>query len=665
MNTLNKVISCFLFFIIFTGSLCANDSMKVLILNSWSPDQYWAQGEVKGIKDALKARYNKIQFTTEYMAHPRVKGINKEKYIQSFHQFFNFKYIDKREKFDIIFVTDDPALDYMLKYHDLYFPDIPVVFSGINNYNPTKMIDKKNLFFGVLETVDYLGTLDIAHKLHPQAKRFYILGDQTSTSQGQIAEIRKISSSFPIEFIYLDNLSFEQLSKKLRTLTNNDVLFLLALYSDSTGKQLSSQEISDFLESNVKVPLYSFWKGQLGRGNVIGGKLLSAYDHGQDAVEKFYMIDKEKRSLVQGGNNPFIFDYNQLNRFNIDLKKLPPNTQIINVPFSFYETYKTLVNGTMVFIGLLLISLSFLLLSIRKRKLIEKKLKNAKKKLELFSRDLEHEVEIRTQELVESNDELEHLITNLKNTQKKLIESEKMASLGSLVAGVAHEINTPVGIGLTGSSHFLYITEEIEEKYKMEDMSQEDFDEYLKRSKELATSINFNLDRAVNVVNSFKQVVVDQTTELKRVFNVLEYIRGILMSIDNTTKNKNINIEVNCKKDVNIKSYPGLFAQIITNLVINSVRHGFKNKESGNIVIDVKVEDNSLKLLYKDDGNGIPKKNLIKIYEPFFTTNRKDGGTGLGLNIIYNIITVNLKGNIDCKSEEGDGSFFTIVFPLD
>ena len=141
----------------------------------------------------------------------------------STHNFFDNKYIDQREKFDIIFVTDDPALDYMLKYHDVYFPNTPVVFCGINNHNPTRIHEKKNQFLGVLENVDYLGTLNIAYKLHPKAKKFYILGDQTITSQSQIAKIKELSIDFPVEFVYLDNLSFEELSLQLKSSISRQV----------------------------------------------------------------------------------------------------------------------------------------------------------------------------------------------------------------------------------------------------------------------------------------------------------------------------------------------------------------------------------------------------------------------------------------------------------
>jgi len=274
-------------------------------------------------------------------------------------------------------------------------------------------------------------------------------------------------------------------------------------------------------------------------------------------------------------------------------------------------------------------------------------------------------IEYRTQELEDSNDELEQVITNLKMTQNELVEAEKMASLGGLVAGVAHEINTPVGIGLTGITHFLYLTENIIKDYESKNMTQEEFENYLNTSKELATMINLNLGRTAHLVRSFKQIAVDQTSEEKRKFNLKEYIDEVLFSISNVVKKTNLDIEVNCEDDITINSYPGAFSQIISNLILNSIRHGYQTKEEGNIFIEISTNTHTLELKYKDDGKGISQENLPKIFEPFFTTNREKGGTGLGLNVVYNIVTNNLNGTIDCKSKLGEGVLFTMRFPIE
>lgn len=291
-------------------------------------------------------------------------------------------------------------------------------------------------------------------------------------------------------------------------------------------------------------------------------------------------------------------------------------------------------------------------------------IEKAKDKIEKFNSQLQEKIYERTEELEESNEELQSTISNLKLTQDKLVEAEKMAGLGGLVAGVAHEINTPVGIGLTGISHFSFITEEIEEKYKNEEMTEDDFKEYIDVTKKLATTINTNLYRTSEIIKNFKQVAVDQTSELKREFNVKEYTSGIIISIDNIIKKKDISIYINCQSDLNIDSYPGAYAQIITNLIINSMKHGFVDINKGTISIDVKIIEDKIELIYKDDGKGIKKEDLEKIYEPFFTTNREAGGTGLGMNIVYNLVNKTFSGSISCKSKENEGVEFKILMAI-
>ena len=239
-----------------------------------------------------------------------------------------------------------------------------------------------------------------------------------------------------------------------------------------------------------------------------------------------------------------------------------------------------------------------------------------------------------------------------------------MASLGGLVAGVAHEINTPIGIGITAITHFIEMNKNIIKLYDKNEMSQEEFEDFLKTSKELAQMIFVNLNKTATLIKSFKQVSVDQISEDKRRFNLKEYIKDTLLSISNITKKTKIDIKVEGNNDIMLNSYPGAFSQVISNLVINSIRHAYGTKDKGCILIDIESKDKNLIINYQDDGKGIKKEHLSKIFNPFFTTNRESGGTGLGLNIIYNIINNNLKGKITCVSEEGKGVLFKIIIPL-
>jgi len=274
-------------------------------------------------------------------------------------------------------------------------------------------------------------------------------------------------------------------------------------------------------------------------------------------------------------------------------------------------------------------------------------------------------IELRTNELEESNDELECMIDNLKKTQNKLIETEKLASLGSLVAGVAHEINTPVGVGLTASSHFITSSETLENKFKNDEMTEEEFKKYLVESNELASIIFSNLTRTSNIIKNFKQVAIDRTSEQKREFNLIEYSNSVLLSIDNIIKKKNVSVEIIGDNKLTINSYPGLYSQILTNLIINSTKHAFKQRDNGTIKINIELVENILEITFKDNGVGIPKEELPKIFDPFFTTNREDGGSGLGLSIVNNIITNNLKGTISCNSKINEGVTFIIKLPIE
>jgi len=270
----------------------------------------------------------------------------------------------------------------------------------------------------------------------------------------------------------------------------------------------------------------------------------------------------------------------------------------------------------------------------------------------------------RTEELEQTNEELEATLENLKMTQEHLVETKKMASLGSLVGGVAHEINTPVGIGITGITHFIEITKEITADYESDNMSAESFEQYLQSSTSLAQMVNKNLERTARLVKSFKQIAVDQEVEKRRDFDLIEYLNSVIHSLEGELKEKQIEINIQSSPVLILNSYPGVFAQVFTHLILNSFYHAFDKDEKGLIVIEISKNKEELEIIYKDNGKGISKENITEIFEPFFTTAREFGKTGLGLNVLYNILTNKLHGQIKCESKEGQGVSFVISVPL-
>lgn len=251
----------------------------------------------------------------------------------------------------------------------------------------------------------------------------------------------------------------------------------------------------------------------------------------------------------------------------------------------------------------------------------------------------------------------------VKERTKQLVHSEKMASLGELVAGVAHEINTPVGIGVTAASHARRKNEEILRKFLDGSMTKSDLHGYLEADSEALRLIQTNLDRAADLVQSFKQVAVDRKTEDLRTFNLCEYLDDVLLSLRPRYKRSGHSISVNCPKDLTVTSYPGVFSQIITNFVINSLVHGFREQESGEIDIHVHSVAGGIEIVYSDNGQGIPADYIEKVFDPFFTTRRHSGGTGLGLNIVYNLVTRTLGGSIRCESVAGEYTRFFVRIP--
>jgi len=283
---------------------------------------------------------------------------------------------------------------------------------------------------------------------------------------------------------------------------------------------------------------------------------------------------------------------------------------------------------------------------------------HAKRKILNFNEELQSKVEERTLELEDS-------LINLKATQNKLIESEKNAALNSLVAGVAHEINTPIGIGVTGISQLQESTKDIIKSYKTGSMTQDQLESYFDASDHLADLTHNNLRRAAELVRNFKQISVDQASEAKRRFKVKSYFEQLIQSLQTQIANKSISIELNIENDFEINSFPGLYAQIVTNLVMNSLHHAFKDVDQGKITIETRLNEQTVEIEYRDNGVGIAEEHLQKIFDPFFTTNSQGGGSGLGLNIVYNIVTQTLEGELDCNSKLGEGVCFSIKLPKD
>ncbi len=292
-------------------------------------------------------------------------------------------------------------------------------------------------------------------------------------------------------------------------------------------------------------------------------------------------------------------------------------------------------------------------------------LRDTQDQLEELNHTLEFLVSARTQELSQSNEALKVTIDNLRMTQDQLIESEKMASLGGLVAGVAHEINTPVGVGVTAASFLKEKTDTLSHLYSTQAMRKSDLETYLDQARQSSSILLSNLERASNLIKSFKMISVDQSTDLMRRFGLRRYLEELFVSLHSPDKRIKVEVLLEGDPELEIRSYPGTFSQVVTNLYMNSCYHGFEGRTEGKIHLAFRIEGDRLILQYRDNGKGMDETILRRIYEPFFTTRRDVGGTGLGMNIVFNLVTQKLGGTLKTSSAPGQGAEFLFDLPLE
>jgi signal transduction histidine kinase len=271
-------------------------------------------------------------------------------------------------------------------------------------------------------------------------------------------------------------------------------------------------------------------------------------------------------------------------------------------------------------------------------------------------------------ELRRAKEEAERMLAELREAQANLILSEKMASLGSLVAGMSHEISTPLGIGVSAASHMAEEIARLSGNFQDGQLRRSDLDGFLEAATEATRIMQANLGRAARLIQAFKQVSADQSTDEVRSFDLAEYLREIMLSLAPALRSLTRPVQIDCAEGVVVINRPGALGQIITNLVMNALQHAFDEGDAAAAQIGIRVSrprEGRIVIEFSDNGRGIDADSLPRVFDPFFTTRRGAGGTGLGLHIAYNLVTQVLGGTIAVSSRPGEGTRFSISFPRD
>lgn len=291
--------------------------------------------------------------------------------------------------------------------------------------------------------------------------------------------------------------------------------------------------------------------------------------------------------------------------------------------------------------------------------------KNDKLEIKQLNQSLEEKVNQRTIALREANQELLNTLERMHQYQNQIVESEKMASLGQMVAGVAHEVNTPIGLGITGSTLLRDKLAEINAGFEKKTLTSTQLKRFIDDGIENLDLIYRNLNRAAELISSFKKVAVTQDGEINSAVNVNSLISDVLLSMRAEMQPKAPEVKVHCPSELIFETKVGPLQQVLQQLISNSIIHGFKDNIGNEIEFTIERNESSLIINYRDNGVGVDKTIKKRIFDPFVTTKRGEGGSGLGMHLVYNLVTQALGGNVFYDEKDERGASFIITLPTD
>jgi signal transduction histidine kinase len=637
----------------------------ILLIHSYHKGMLWGDDITKGIESVLQSE-PAIHLLVEYMD---TKRYDQPDYLQRLADIYRYKYTQNPP--DLLITADDNALLFAIDHRRDIFAGIPIVFCGVNDYENDKHTVLKNQHdvTGVVEAYDIAGTLKTALELHPDTREIDVINDRTVTGQANRHMIQTLIPTFGhrVTFRFFENLTMSQLLADIDRMSAGRLILLMSFNRDSADHTFTYRESIAPIAAHARVPIYGVWSFYLGRG-IVGGILTSGTSQGQKAAQLALQVFSGKPAatipvVTKSPNRP-MFDYRQLERFGIDAARLPKGSIIVNTPVTFYSQYRREIWAMAAVFLLLLGIISLLMVNIFRRKAVEQHLRLSEQELTRHRDNLEQLVAERTTRLQKAHNALQDSFQQLKQAQDQLVQSEKLVALGGLVAGMAHEINTPVGVAVTAASFLDQKTTDLASDYQSGGLKRSALDAYLATAREASATILKNLGRAADLVHSFKQVAADQSSEQRRRFELKPYLDEVLLSLRPRYRRTGHRITIECPAGLFVDSFPGAFSQIVTNLLLNALVHGMEGIGEGQIHIGVTADSDQIAICFKDNGRGMTPEALARLFEPFFTTKRGQGGTGLGLHIVYNLVTQTLGGRITCQSQPGKGTQFLITLPL-
>lgn len=603
---------------------------NILFINSYHSGFTWSDHIEQGVVDEFNNTHLHVNISFERMDSKRYSV---EQVREDFIKRLEGKY--PRDYFDLVLTSDDNAMNFAYEYRPQLFPDTPIIFSGVNNSDSPLLIEPE-MMTGIIEYIDIEALIELIFKVHPKVEHLAIVTDSTNSGFIHLENTKRILDNkySHIEYSEHKNWTLEELKKSLILLPGNTVIIELAFHLDKNGKNLSFVDERNFLKNDTIFPAYSLWDNRLNYG-ILGGVMTTGEVHGREAASlAIKLLTGEEVSEIPVLTDielPIYYDYVEMKRFGISENQLPDKAIVINYPDTLWFRYREYLIGILIFIVFQSVIIILMVVNIQKRRVAERNLR-------VLNADLEHQVEKRTEEL-------SHSLKELKETQNQLIETKKMSALAGMVSGIAHKLNTPLGICVTASS---VIKDEIKGVH----------DSPLVDTVALLES---NIKLVTTVIEDFRKVAVELNVEKIKSFNLLEHLENIVSS----RKLGEVVVMIHCPGDIVLETYPGSIMRVLTILIDNSLVHGFTDVGiEPRIDIDVNELDKRVIILYRDNGKGINELDADKIFDPFYTTTFGKGQSGLGLNIAYNEVVHRLNGKIYVDDTTVQGLGVKIEIPI-
>lgn len=610
------LISFFIVFFIAKPSLAINGHKNILVIHSYHQGMAWTDSVSKGLMDVLGDN-GEIDI---YFRDLDSRRFFSENYINEMSRVARI--MSNEKKFDVIVVSDNAALNFILEYGDAFYPGVPVVFCGINNFSK-EMLEGHSNYWGLAETIDYDGILLAIEKIFPTRKNLYIINDNSLTGRMLESELNLVLPSYDDYFNidYTDNFNLEEIYNKAKQLDKDDVIFLLLANKDDNGVGISYKTFIKRLHKITEAPIFSFWDAYLGEG-IIGGKILKGDEQGRivaDLVLKVLSGDIKDIEKYRNGKAVYLFDNKILNQFGVNLNTLPKGSVLINEthPWEYYVRIMSWIIGFLTLITISMLTYVFL----------KKHQANLLKLL----------VEEKTKELSDSNEKL------------KIVNDEKNVFLGI----VAHDLRNPIS-----------------SIYGMSDLLISDFEGELSReSLEFIKTIKSSSEYMIGMVNDFLDIAVIESGKMELKKEIIEYVSIIdkLVNINQFIANsKGIKIEkqIAIEDDVLVSVDVNKISQLFNNLVGNAIKF---SEENSTIFISVDMKKDMIITSVIDQGKGIANEDLHKLFDLYSQgkniATKHEKGAGLGLAISKKIVEAHF-GHVHVDSEVGVGSRFYYTLPV-